>query len=785
MTNRSDEGRKKIIIADDTPFNCELLTDILGQGYDYVYIHDGDSLLNLLYAGQSADMILLDMNMPNLSGMEVLKVMGERHWTQEIPVVIISAEDDVGFIQQAYELGATAYIVRPFKSFLVKHTVESTLTQYDQKRQLARFAEKQILEREKMNNLLINIFGSIVELRNSESGEHTLHVQTITKMLLNRLVKVTDQYALSREDIAMISTAAALHDIGKAMIPWEILNKPGKFTPEEWEIMKSHTTRGDAFLENLHINRSEKFVVLARQICRHHHERYDGKGYPDGLAGEQIPISAQVVAMADVYDALTSDRCYKKAYAHEQAVRMIREGECGRFNPILLQCFTDIADDLLLYLNVNDVEEGHMAAVPDEEIPEQGLRQEERTAKLLAYETEKKEFFAEKSGGIQFEYDAVRRKVVYIKHYNAEGERVELSSTIVRLLRDEDMNVLTEAITKMTRQNNVVSMNVLVPIDADMRWHKLTVKSIWSKRGSRYKILIGQFTDIHNCVLSRNMNIRINDRPVDNDALLAMRSVFEVVRLVDPVEQEVVKIGDDGQIVKTGQKCYHFWNRTEPCQYCLGREVMDMPNWVMKTEIKDGQGYCVACRHAKCGQRTFAMEVAACLDKRTKYDEQTIGYTAVDSSILQGYYQDAVTKTYSRNYLDTVFKKMDNVQAVAMIDVDKFKAINDCYGHIIGDAVLRHVAKQIRTCIGREDLLIRYGGDEFVLAFMDITNVEFFEKLQKIKRTVCRSVLEDYPDITVSISIGGVYGIQPLERAIDLADKEMYKDKFQVRWHRD
>lgn len=780
--NHSYEEKKKIIIADDTPLNCEMLTDILGQSYEYVYLHDGESLLSLLYSGESADMILLDMNMPNLSGMEVLKVMGERHWTAEIPVVIISAEDDVGVIQQAYELGATAYIVRPFQAFLVKHTVENTLTQYSQKRQLARFAEKQIFEREKMNNILINIFGSIVELRNSESGEHTIHVQTITRMLLNRLVKVTDQYALSGEDIAMISTAAALHDIGKAMIPWNILNKPGKFTPEEWEIMKSHTTRGDEFLQKLHINRSEKFVVLARQICRYHHERYDGKGYPDGLVGEQIPISAQVVSMADVYDALTSDRCYKKAYAHEQAVRMIRGGECGQFNPVLLQCFTDIADDLLLYLNLNGEEESHQAtALASEGISGQGIRLEERTAKLLAYETAKKEFFAEKSGGIQFEYDAVRRKVVYIKHYNSEGERVELSSESIRLLCDKDMDALMDGVSKMTRQNNVVTMDVLVPIDGDMRWHKLTVKSIWSKNGSRYKILIGQLTDIHEKMVRQNVNLTINEKTVDNNALLAMRNVFEVVRLVDPINREVIKVGDSGEVIRTGQKCYHFWGREEPCLHCSGTEILNTPNWVTKTEIKDGRGYSVACKYANCAGCDCALEVAICLDEQFKYDEQTIGYTSVDSAILQRYYHDTVTKTYSRNYLDMVFKKMENVQAVAMIDVDKFKVINDRYGHIIGDAVLRHVAKQIRSCVRKEDLLIRYGGDEFVLAFNEISKEDFFEKLQHIKQAVRCSMLEDYPDIAVTISIGGAYGVHPLERAIDLADKEMYKDKFSVR----
>lgn len=763
MTSHFSETKKKILIADDSLFNCELLSDILGSSYDYSYVHDGDTLLNLLSSGEPMDMILLDMNMPKTSGMEVLKVMSSRHWLEEIPVVIISAEDDTGFVQQAYELGATAYIVRPFQSFFVKHTVENTLTQYSQKKQLARFAEQQIFEREKMNNILIHIFSSLVELRNSESREHTLHVQTITRMLLEQLISMTDKYQFSQEEIAMISTASALHDIGKAMIPLEILNKPGQFTAEEWKIMQSHTLQGDAFLKQLNVGTSERFIVLARQICRSHHERYDGKGYPDGLSGDEIPISAQVVSIADVYDALTSDRCYKAAYTHDQAIKMICNGECGQFNPILLQCFTDIADDLLLALKMNGEDQNNYQAtmVVNEALHNKQLSSDERTTKLLEYETEKKEFFAEKCGGIQFEYDAERRKVTYIRHYNSNGERMMLSSETIRLLRDNDLDMLIEMISKMTRKNDVVTAKVLVPIDNDMRWHHLTVKSIWGKTGGRYKILIGQFTDIHDSVLQQGMELMVSENAVSKESILALRDIFDSVRLVDPVEHQILKIADDGQIIKTGQKCYHFWGREKPCQNCSTSKVLETPNWVTKLEVKDGRGYSVMSKYAKCGDQRCALEIASCLDDQLRFDETVIGYTPIDTAILQHYYHDTVTKTYSRAYLDTVFSDLKNVQALAVIDVDKFKSINDTYGHIIGDCVLRHVAKQIRSCIRKEDLLIRYGGDEFVLAFFDISEKDFFDKLQHIKQVVHASVVEDHPEVSVDISIGGTYAPPP------------------------
>lgn len=783
--NSLSETKKRIIIADDSELNCEMLSDILGDLYEYVYVYDGDGLLNMLSNGESADMILLDMNMPKMSGMDVLKVMNSHRWTEEIPVVIISAEDDSAIIQNAYELGATEYIVRPFQAFFVKHRVASTLTLYSQRKQLARYAEKQVFEREKMNKVLINIFGSLVELRNNESGEHTLHVQTITKKLLKRLVHITDKYKFSREDIVMISTVSALHDIGKALIPSEILNKPGKLSPDEWEIMKSHTVQGDEFLQKIKANDSERFMMFAREICRSHHERYDGKGYPDGLSGDDIPISAQVVSIADVYDALTSDRCYKKAYSHEKALEMICNGECGSFNPLLIQCLMDISDDLLLNLKVNTGKETDKESEYDisirERIPTDEIHVDERVETLLEYETEKKEFFAERCAGIQFEYDAERRKVVYLTRYNEKGEKVLLSSDVTRLLCDSDLEKLSDIVGNMTRRNNTATVNMLIPIGEDTRWHALSVKSIWGKDGGKYKLLVGQFTDIHDKIIKNSAKVVINGNPVDNESILAMREVFDIVRLVDPRNNEILKIDENGDVTRTGQKCYHLWGRREPCQNCPAFSSLENKNWVSKFEMKDKSAYSITAKYAKCGDQECAIEVVCCLDDDMKLDDKVVGYTAFDTSILQNYYRDTVTNTYSRAYLDTVLPGLENVQAVAVIDVDDFKSINDKYGHMVGDSVLRHVAKQIIKCKEKRDTLIRYGGDEFVLVFFDITEKEFFEKLAYIKRSVRESVFEKLPDATIGISIGGAYGVSPISKAIDIADKEMYKDKFSIK----
>lgn len=346
MAEYHTEEKKRILIADDSALNRELLTEILGDTYEYIYAEDGERVLELLNGNFKADMILLDMNMPKKNGMDVLKAMNERQWIQHIPVVIISVEDGSSYIKDAYRLGATDYIKRPFNTFTIQHRVENTLMLYSQKKQLMHVVEDQVLQREKINHMLICIFSHVIEQLNHESGEHILHVQNITNLLLNQIVKHTDKYHLTEEEIALISSVSALHDIGKVTIPKKILNKPGKLTKEEFEIMKNHTVNGDEILNDRIFDQKEKFMSIAHQICRYHHERYDGNGYPEGLKGEEIPIAAQVVALADVYDALTSDRCYKKAYSHEAAYAMILGGECGAFSELLLQCFREISDKL-------------------------------------------------------------------------------------------------------------------------------------------------------------------------------------------------------------------------------------------------------------------------------------------------------------------------------------------------------------------------------------------------------------------------------------------------------
>lgn len=341
------EYKETILIVDDSALNRMVLIEILGkENYTFLEAENGQQAVELLDCHPEVDLLLLDITMPEIDGFGVLEAMNQYHWIEETPVIMISAEDSYTFVERAYDLGASDYITRPFDARVVCRRVSNTLMLYAKQKRLVQMVAEQVYEKEKVSNTMISILSHIVEFRNNESGLHVVHIRTITELLLRRLRKKTDRYPLTEADISLISTASALHDIGKINIPEQILNKPGRLTKEEFEIIKTHSAVGEHMLRQVPFSQNEPLVKVAREICRWHHERWDGRGYPDGLKGDEIPISAQVVSLADVYDALTSERCYKAAFDHETALNMIVNGECGAFNPLLLECLMDGADQI-------------------------------------------------------------------------------------------------------------------------------------------------------------------------------------------------------------------------------------------------------------------------------------------------------------------------------------------------------------------------------------------------------------------------------------------------------
>ena len=345
------QNKSQILLVDDSAMSRMILKEILGGDYSILEAENGQECLEKMQAeAGNIALVLLDINMPVMDGFEVLKAMNVNHTIEDIPVIMISSDDSDAAIRRSYELGASDYVTRPFDARIVYRRVTNTIKLYAKQRRLVQMVSDQIRARENNTDMLVGVLSHIVEFRNGESGAHVRHIRIITELLLHRLLEISSQYPITAEQQDNIPLASALHDIGKIGIDEKILNKPGKLTPEEFEVVKTHSMLGAEMLHQLEDFNEQPLLQTAYEIARWHHERWDGRGYPDGLKGDAIPISAQLVALADVYDALTSERCYKKAFSHEKAVQMILNGECGAFNPLLLQCLTDVQTDLKVQL---------------------------------------------------------------------------------------------------------------------------------------------------------------------------------------------------------------------------------------------------------------------------------------------------------------------------------------------------------------------------------------------------------------------------------------------------
>ena len=502
-------NKPKILIADDSEMNRAILQDMLENEYEILEAENGkEAVAKLQQMGSEIALLLLDIVMPEMDGFEVLTMMNKYHWIDDVPVIIISSESSSTYLERAYEAGVTDYISRPFDDLIVHRRVINTILLYAKQKRLMGLVADQILEKEKQSSLMIDILSHIVEFRNGESGLHTRNIHTITELLLRRLGQMSDKYQFSHEEISVISTASALHDIGKIAIPSEILNKPGKLTDEEYAIMKTHSAVGDAMLEQIPFYQDEALVKAAREICRWHHERYDGRGYPDGLRGEQIPISAQIVALADVYDALTSERAYKKAFSHEKAMEMILNGECGAFSEELLGCFRDVADEMRMELKSRADRKGidqiEVRNITDEILQHKDLTTSERTFRLLEHERAKYAFFASMSNEIQFEY-SVDPPMVTVSEWGAQQLGIKEiimdplhDEELLRIIGEEGQGELSKKLHATTPENPVIEHTCKLHLGDEVRWYRVICRATWSSdEPAEYMGTIGKAVDVH------------------------------------------------------------------------------------------------------------------------------------------------------------------------------------------------------------------------------------------------------------------------------------------------
>ena len=778
-----------ILIVDDSELNRVMLAAMLGENYEILEASDGVEALSVIQKYEtSIDLVLLDIVMPGMDGFEVLKVMNQKHWIDTIPVIMISAENDTSYMEKAYELGATDYIKRPYESYIIHRRITNTLMLYEKQRRLLNMVEEQIYEKEKNNSLMINILGHIVEFRNGESGPHVHHVQTMTRLLLQCLMKKTNSYNLTDEDVLIIRTASALHDIVKIMIDEKILNKPGKLTKEEFEIMKTHSMLGASILKELPTYQKKTLVSVAYEICRWHHERYDGKGYPDGLKGEEIPISAQVVALADVYDALTSERCYKKAFSKEKAMEMILDGQCGAFNPLLLECLKDIEDIIEVSLDMDaqmDVNPSLVTKVTEELLDSRIVEKASYSSWRLEKEQEKHKFFTAGLEEIQFEYYSTIEAVT-LSEYGAK--LLGLREVIIKpeqgeetFLGSENIKTLTKALHQTTPVNSEIRMKFLANYPEGQRWCQVIAKSLWSREEEpKYIGVLGRIIDIHEkdtIYFDNNKDVSKGTKAELKEMVQQLEKVFDSVRLIDVESYEVIPVREKKSVYKS-DKCYNIFGKKETCKNCVSRKATVKKDQCSKIEFIGENIYETIAKYIEIEGHPYVLEMI--YKMRDEMISDPLGRNDFIEGIKnynQKFYRDVLTGVYNRRYYDEYAKNMTQMNALALIDGDNFGIINEKYGHAAGNIVIYHIAKMIENCIRCSDVLIRYEGDKFLLLMENISSQMFEMKLKRIAEAINNMVLEEYPHIRFSVTIGGVHGVLPLEEAFKEAYQLMEQGK--------
>lgn len=786
------QQKQKILIVDDSEMNRNLLMVILEDEYEIIQAKDGVQAVDYLQKhAEELSLILLDLVMPQMDGFEVLVYMNKEHWIENVPVVIISAEDAPAYIKRGYDLGVTDFIGKPFDANMVRRRVTNAILISAKQKRMTSIVSNQIYEKEKSSKLMISILSHIVEFRNGESGLHVLHIQVITEMILRHLVqKENNPYYISQEQISLISTASALHDIGKITIPDEILNKPGRLTAEEFNVMKGHSMAGANMLEQLPFEqREEPLVKTAYEICRWHHERYDGGGYPDGLKGEEIPISAQAVSLADVYDALTSKRCYKAAYSHEKAIEMILAGQCGTFNPMLLECLLDISSALKKEMRVKSkgrYDNSNMSNIANR-FHDFEMESSEKIVQQLECERQRFHFLAEGSEHVIFTYTVSPP----ILNLNEKGmQRSGITEPVLSPLESGALEKIVEAgslerlikkIRTATREMpNIVSAIQLTDGKKPERF-LCECKAIWaSDEKNKLTGVVGKLIDIdedYGIVNAAKEAALAHSRSSEFSSfynrfkgqgfgatgdeawvlLQYLQITYDIVRYVNPLTKKLIHVERDGRNWESDYNCYEMWNCGEECANCISAKCLKSKQRMMKFETTENEVYQVTSMYVELEGRPCSLEMIVKLDDGLLPE----GYTREEilrsvRTHKQQSYIDCVTGIYNKRYYIEMLCKREKVSGVALADVKGFKRINESFGYQAGDDVLRKVAQVLRDGAGSYGEALRYTGDDFVLVFPEISQEKFHQILMDIQEKVEELVFPGLPGVKLDLTVTGV-----------------------------
>lgn len=789
--------KDKVLIVDDSELNREFLSDILEDDYELLLSENGfDALIQMKNNLNDIALVLLDLVMPEMDGFKVLSYMKKYNWIQDIPVVIISSDFSAENIEKAYELGAEDFINRPFNVSIVKRRVSNLITLYAKQKKLKNIVTQQIYEKEKRSNLMISILSHIVEFRNGESGLHVLHINNITEKLLHTLVRNHEDIRLSSSEIALIRTASSLHDIGKISIPTEILNKPGRLTQEEFEIMKTHSQIGSDMLSSLKLGKKDPLIQVSYEICRWHHERWDGRGYPDGLKGDEIPLSAQVVSLADVYDALTSERCYKKAIPHEEAMQMILDGKCGAFNPKLLAALIDIEDDLkeetYKYVPSDAASEVDDAVKVLQNYDE--LSVTNQMMEQLEIEQKKISFFTDKLSNITFVYNANLDMIFFSKK---DALRLNAPEVVLNplsnkgIISEEHKKALEEFIElakNTTCEKPDFEFECNLTIDGEEKICHCICRTMWlMKTKAEFAGVVGIINQERN-VEDKQQVFSINGVNTKEEyykmsfaqartMVEELKKVFDVVRFVDVETNKIISIDEKNNIHTSPYSCYSLWERTGKCQNCTSHKAKASKSSTTKFEYVNNEFYYVISEYMEVDGNPYVLELVSKI--KENFEVALYGKTNMSQSIedlQKKLYTDELTGVYNRRYLEDRMYRDKNICAVAMVDLDYFKNVNDKYGHFVGDVILSETSKVMLESVRSKDMVIRYGGDEFIIMFSEISRSIVEMRLNQIRLNIQNTLLKN-TGIERTCSIGCAFGSCSVEYLLQEADKMLYEAK--------
>ena len=789
--------KDKVLIVDDSELNREFLSDILEDDYELLLSENGfDALIQMKNNLNDIALVLLDLVMPEMDGFKVLSYMKKYNWIQDIPVVIISSDFSAENIEKAYELGAEDFINRPFNVSIVKRRVSNLITLYAKQKKLKNIVTQQIYEKEKRSNLMISILSHIVEFRNGESGLHVLHINNITEKLLHSLVRNHEDIRLSSSEIALIRTASSLHDIGKISIPTEILNKPGRLTQEEFEIMKTHSQIGSDMLSSLKLGKKDPLIQVSYEICRWHHERWDGRGYPDGLKGDEIPLSAQVVSLADVYDALTSERCYKKAIPHEEAMQMILDGKCGAFNPKLLAALIDIEDDLkeetYKYVPSDAASEVDDAVKVLQNYDE--LSVTNQMMEQLEIEQKKISFFTDKLSNITFVYNANLDMIFFSKK---DALRLNAPEVVLNplsnkgIISEEHKKALEEFIElakNTTCEKPDFEFECNLTIDGEEKICHCICRTMWlMKTKAEFAGVVGIINQERN-VEDKQQVFSINGVNTKEEyykmsfaqartMVEELKKVFDVVRFVDVETNKIISIDEKNNIHTSPYSCYSLWERTGKCQNCTSHKAKASKSSTTKFEYVNNEFYYVISEYMEVDGNPYVLELVSKI--KENFEVALYGKTNMSQSIedlQKKLYTDELTGVYNRRYLEDRMYRDKNICAVAMVDLDYFKNVNDKYGHFVGDVILSETSKVMLESVRSKDMVIRYGGDEFIIMFSEISRSIVEMRLNQIRLNIQNTLLKN-TGIERTCSIGCAFGSCSVEYLLQEADKMLYEAK--------